>query len=113
MDAAASGADERRLGMPGPALTGSGGIYGPAASEALTTTLRDAAGVEIRLVASPLRAGPSRVVPTPHAGVKGAGRARVSDRSERHPKTPDGETIAITEESTKQAGQPTARGTPA
>ena len=76
---------KRWLGMPGPALTGSAGIYGPAGSEALTTTLRDAAGVEIRLVASPLRAGPSRAVPTPHAGVKGAGRARVSDRSERHP----------------------------
>lgn len=72
----------------GPCSHGQPRHLGPAASEALTTTLRDAAGAEIRLVAWPLRAGPSRAVPTPHAGVKGSGYTRVSDRSERRLKNP-------------------------
>jgi hypothetical protein len=85
VDAAASGADERRLGMPGSALTGSEGIYGPAASEALTTTLRDNgqggdAPYRHRLCA------PAQVVQSRRPMLASRARvARVSDRSERHP----------------------------
>src|ERR1700712_5958467 len=72
---------------------------------------------------SPLRAGPSRVVLTPVAGVKGwsaCGQPAAGDHRFRPCGLPDSSVPTVTNpsvsiatgESTKQAGSPTACGTP-
>jgi hypothetical protein len=80
VDAAASGARREAVGGAPP----ENGLQGPLSGALMEPQLRGAddhaarcgPGRRFALFVSPLRAGPSRVVPTPVAGAKGAERLR-------------------------------------
>ena len=110
--------------MPAVSPQGLAGVYGAATPETLTTTLRDAGRAEMRPLTSPLRAGPSRVVLTPVAGVKGwsaclANRPQETTGSDAK-RLPNSSVPTVTNksvsiaagESTKQAEKTIACGTP-